>query len=434
MGRPKGNYVRIGKVNDIRQRPSVAKHASRKFDTKRKPWEVRWYVGAAQRQERFRYKQEAVSFRAALEQAVLRQETFNTSTGRPLSWEVQNPTFCDWAKEYVSRNSPHWVKKTIRSNVDSIALGVVAFRRADAPKVSDDDRVELRKWLKGSIDTCPDSVARWSLRLSDCTKSICGSVRAAVRLKLSGGPLGASTAQRNTTQIGAVFNAAVDDGILETSPWKREGRSKKKTKSESLRRLTPKNVPSFAVAAEKVSEVKDVAARLVLKMILFLGLRPGEARAALIENLSLSPSGWGDLRILTAAGGTSSDDPTEIDSPKTGYRNVPVPPVLLQELLEHIGDRTTGFIVRGEMGGLMNEAVPAEAWRSVCKNTDWVPYSLRHTAATTWLTRGGNPAEIARRLGNSVDILMKTYVNFIAGDDDRLNTIIQEAIGGKELS
>ena len=92
MGRPKGNYVRIGKVNDIRQRPSVAKNASRKFDTKRKPWEVRWYVGTAQRQERFRYKQEAVSFHAALEQAVLRQETFNTSTGRPLSWEVQNPT------------------------------------------------------------------------------------------------------------------------------------------------------------------------------------------------------------------------------------------------------------------------------------------------------------------------------------------------------
>lgn len=167
-------------------------------------------------------------------------------------------------------------------------------------------------------------------------------------------------------------------------------------------------------------------------MILFLGLRPGESRAALIENLSCTSSGWGDLRILTAAGGTTSDDSTDIDSPKTGYRNVPVPPALMQEILEHIGDRTTGFIVRGETGGLMNEAVPADAWRSVCSNTDWVPYSLRHTAATTWLTRGGNPAEIARRLGNSVDILMKTYVNFIQGDDDRLNAIISAAIGETE--
>ena len=432
MGRPQGNYVRIGNVKDIRQRPSIANHASRKYDAKRKPWEVRWNVGTSQRQARFRYKQEAETFRAALEQAVLRQETFNTSTGRPLSWDVQNPTFSDWAKEYVERNLPHWVKKTIRSNVDSIALGVVAFRRADAPTVSDDDRVELRKWLKGSAETCPDSIARWSLRLSDCTKSICGSVRAAVRLKRSGGPLGASTAQRNTTQIGAVFNAAVDDGILETSPWKREGRSKKKTKSETQRRLTPKDVPSFDVATELVSGIKSVDARLVLKMILFLGLRPGESRAALIENLSCTSSGWGDLRILTAAGGTTSDDSTDIDSPKTGYRNVPVPPALLREILEHIGDRTTGFIVRGETGGLMNEAVPADTWRSVCSNTDWVPYSLRHTAATTWLTRGGNPAEIARRLGNSVDILMKTYVNFIQGDDDRLNAIISAAIGETE--
>ncbi|NBO27134.1 MAG: hypothetical protein EBU96_10185 [Actinobacteria bacterium] len=332
MGRPKGNYVRIGKVNDIRQRPSVAKHSSRKVDTKRKPWEVRWYVGTAQRQERFRYKQEAVSFRAALEQAVLRQETFNTSTGRPLSWEVQNPTFCDWAKQYVSRNSPHWAQKTIRSNVDSITMGVVAFRRADAPKVSDEDRVELRKWLKGSIDTCPDSVARWSLRLSDCTKSICGSVRAAVRLNLAGEPLAASTAQRNITQIGAVFNEAVDDGLIATSPWDRERRNKKKTKSESHRPLTPKDIPSFSVAADLVSKVADSGARLVLKMILLLGLRPGEARAARIEHLILPDSGWGELRIHTAAGGMTPKQSAELEDPKTGYRRVPVPESLAEDL------------------------------------------------------------------------------------------------------
>ena len=59
------------------------------------------------------------------------------------------------------------------------------------------------------------------------------------------------------------------------------------------------------------------------------------------------------------------------------------------------------------------------------------PYSLRHTAATTWLTKGGNPAEIAHRLGNSVEVLMSTYVNFIEGDDDRLNAIIQSAIEEK---
>jgi integrase len=428
MGRPKGNYVRIGKVNDIRQRPSVAKHSSRKVDTKRKPWEVRWYVGTAQRQERFRYKQEAVSFHAALEQAVLRQETFNTSTGRPLSWEVQNPTFCDWAKQYVSRNSPHWAQKTIRSNVDSITMGVVAFRRADAPNVSDEDRVELRKWLKGSVDACPDSVARWSLRLSDCTKSICGSVRAAVRLNLAGEPLAASTAQRNTTQIGAVFNEAVDDGLIATSPWDRERRNKKKTKSESHRPLTPKDIPSFSVAADLVSKVADSGARLILKMILLLGLRPGEARAARIEHLILPDSGWGVLRIHTAAGGMTPKQSAELEDPKTGYRRVPVPESLAEDLRKYIGNRTEGFIVLGKKGGLLNEAVPADAWRSVCSNSDWVPYSLRHTAATTWLTKGGNPAEIARRLGNSVEVLMSTYVNFIEGDDDRLNSILQASI------
>ena len=307
-------------------------------------------------------------------------------------------------------------------------MGVVAFRRADAPKVSDEDRVELRKWLKGSIDTCPDSVARWSLRLSDCTKSICGSVRAAVRLNLAGEPLAASTAQRNITQIGAVFNEAVDDGLIATSPWDRERRNKKKTKSESHRPLTPKDIPSFSVAADLVSKVADSGARLVLKMILLLGLRPGEARAARIEHLILPDSGWGVLRIHTAAGGMTPKQSAELEDPKTGYRRVPVPESLAEDLRKYIGNRTEGFIVLGKKGGLLNEAVPADAWRSVCSNSDWVPYSLRHTAATTWLTKGGNPAEIARRLGNSVEVLMSTYVNFIEGDDDRLNSILQASI------
>jgi hypothetical protein len=41
---------------------------------------------------------------------------------------------------------------------------------------------------------------------------------------------------------------------------------------------------------------------------------------------------------------------------------------------------------------------------------------------------GGNPAEIARRLGNSVEVLMSTYVNFVEGDDDRLNAIISSVM------
>lgn len=428
MGRPKGNHVRFGNVIDIRNRPSLKKHKSRKHEAKRKPWELRWCVGKSQRQERFRYKAEAETFRAALEQAVLRQETFNDTTGRPLSWDVQNPTFSDWAKQYVSRNSPHWAKKTIQSNVDSILLGVVAFRRADAPRVSAEDRVALRQWLKGTNETCPDSIARWSLRLSDCTKAICGSVRAAVRLKLTGEPLSQSTAQRNTTQIGAVFNEAIDDGLLATSPWERERRNRKKTKSESHRPLTPKDIPSFEVATDLVQKVADADARITLQMILVMGLRPGEARAARIEHLVLPPSGWGELRIHTAAGGMGATDDADLEDPKTGYRRVPVPEVLVKVLRKHIGERTTGFIVLGKKGGLMNEAVPADAWRTVCSNPDWVPYSLRHTAATAWLTHGGNPAEIARRLGNSVEVLMSTYVNFVKGDDDRLNSIISSVM------
>ena len=125
MGHPKGECTRIGKINDTHQRSSIESRASNKFDIKRRPWEVRWYFGTVQRQEGFRYKQDAESHRAALELAVLHRETLNASTGQPLWWDVQNPMFSDWVKGHEARNSPHWVKTTIvSSNVDAMATGI----------------------------------------------------------------------------------------------------------------------------------------------------------------------------------------------------------------------------------------------------------------------------------------------------------------------
>jgi integrase len=66
------------------------------------------------------------------------------------------------------------------------------------------------------------------------------------------------------------------------------------------------------------------------------------------------------------------------------------------------------------------------AWRSVCTNERWKPYSLRHTAATTWIKAGVNPTEVARRLGNNPETLFKVYVNFIKGDDLLANELIEK--------
>ena len=37
------------------------------------------------------------------------------------------------------------------------------------------------------------------------------------------------------------------------------------------------------------------------------------------------------------------------------------------------------------------------------------PYDLRHSALSTWLCSGADPAEVAQRAGNSVEVLLTRY-------------------------
>jgi hypothetical protein len=47
------------------------------------------------------------------------------------------------------------------------------------------------------------------------------------------------------------------------------------------------------------------------------------------------------------------------------------------------------------------------------------PYDLRHAAASLWLNNGIPATEIARRLGQDVAVLFKSYVNCIDGQKGR---------------
>lgn len=51
------------------------------------------------------------------------------------------------------------------------------------------------------------------------------------------------------------------------------------------------------------------------------------------------------------------------------------------------------------------------AWMKVRTDDRWVPYSLRHLCATTWLHAVVPVAEVARRLGHSPDVLLRTYAH-----------------------
>lgn len=55
-------------------------------------------------------------------------------------------------------------------------------------------------------------------------------------------------------------------------------------------------------------------------------------------------------------------------------------------------------------------------------------YDLRHSAATMMLRAGVPPAEVARRLGHSVDILMRVYAGVFDDERQRSNELIDRAV------
>jgi integrase len=55
-------------------------------------------------------------------------------------------------------------------------------------------------------------------------------------------------------------------------------------------------------------------------------------------------------------------------------------------------------------------------------------YDLRHAAATMMLRARVPPEEVARRLGHSVDVLMRVYAGVFADERERSNELIDKAL------
>jgi integrase len=61
-------------------------------------------------------------------------------------------------------------------------------------------------------------------------------------------------------------------------------------------------------------------------------------------------------------------------------------------------------------------------------------YDCRHAAATTWLRAGVPLAEVARRLGHSVETLVSTYVGALPDDEKIGNDRIEAALSVVDVS
>lgn len=108
--------------------------------------------------------------------------------------------------------------------------------------------------------------------------------------------------------------------------------------------------------------------------------------------------------------------------PPGEVRVVPLPPHLVavwRESIATFGTADDGRLFFTERGSIVGYTAYQRVWREAralalphaLVDTPLVAraYDLRHSALSTWLCAGADPAEVAQRVGNSVEVLLTRY-------------------------
>lgn len=161
---------------------------------------------------------------------------------------------------------------------------------------------------------------------------------------------------------------------------------------------------------------------LIVTTLAYAGLRPGELRALR----------FGDIREGTIVIQRATNPNGTIKGTKnTETRSVRLLAPLAQELREYRllcgrPDDTALVIPRADGAAWTREDWGnwrGRTWNAACARAGLGeiprPYDLRHSAASLWLAEGRQPIQIARWLGHSLAVLLRTYAHLIDEYADR---------------
>ena len=131
-------------------------------------------------------------------------------------------------------------------------------------------------------------------------------------------------------------------------------------------------------------------------------------------------------------------------------RMVPIPPVLVALLRDHIGrfgtaaDGRLFHVTWGQRGkgGVVSTKVYGPAWQKAravaltkaqqASPLAGRPYDLRHGGVTLALNAGVPAPEVAARAGHSVEVLWRVYAGCVHGQEKLWNRRIEEALTDDE--
>jgi integrase len=406
-----------------------------------RPWVARWSIDRRGRSRSFTHKREAEDFVARLRVAKLEGVRFSTETGEPVTWgqATADLTAAAWVKRWFDEQSSSMKPSSRTSLAEAMARILPHLVRSRAPEAPEGIRSAIQDWLAGKTEQ-PQFLSRWSIPLSDLTPergrvafdAACRRVSRKTT-KEAGASVGANTIRRYRAAMRQIMGAAVVAGLLDEQPIPAAPKGNRRVAQKSVSEEVDVDLlPTVREAADCIERMRNRrpvsnSYATVAYVILLAGLRPSEARALLIEQVELPDQGFGQIRVLRSAQdpGLFTQPGEEVGPTKTGViRSVPIPPQLVRILRAQIGERTSGIVAPSETGGTILLSNLDRSWARARTNSSWVPYSLRHTAATGWLRSGVSLTETARRLGHSTEMLIKVYAGLFRDDVDRANACI----------
>jgi len=415
---------------------------------------VKWRIDGRDKTRAFKTRAEADRFRSGLHVAVQDGQPFDVASGLPAAWNdaTTGPTWWAWSREWLELKWPQWSGHSRRSGVESLVLFGLLLVREGAPVPP----AGLGNWLReaGYRPGSPPEgegetwMHRWSVPLSDINPALLERVLSTVTTKMDGTATVASVARRRRGVLGAVLRAAVRRGLIDTNPldrveWRTPGRNL------AIDVSTVPTPADIRMIVDHVAAWPTAGARYaaLFATVGTAGMRPSEAIGLLVRDVELPTSGWGLARLrgaVTSPGTRYTPTGAVIENKGLKHRaagslrEVPLSPVLVGSLREHLArfepveDRVftnarQGSVTSTNYGPAWTRA-RSELWPKGHLLAGTTVYDLRHAAATMMLRASVPPAEVALRLGHSVDVLMRVYAGVFNDERDRSNQLIDEAL------
>ena len=449
-----------------------------------KPWELRWRVGSQPHSKSYKLKPQADGRRSELMAALREGQQFDVETGLPAKElaALAMPTWFEHAKAYALMKWPMAAAKHRAGIAESLAVVTPVFvassRGRPEPKLL---RAALYQWafratlsdtgehvlrcdtsdvpaeIKGALDW----IAANSLRVDEAARpEHIRAAFAALSKLLNGKAASENTANRKRMVLSNAFRYAVEErALLVRHPFLAVDWAAPSTSDE----VDFRYVPGPQLARELLAAVAQQGPRgehlqAFYGAIYYVATRPGEAAALREDDFILppesDPDAWGEVLVSEShpevgAGwtdaGKSHDERGLKHRARGAVRSVPMPPVYVRMVREHIrrfGVAPDGRLFRAARGGRVTSNEYCDIWdaarEAVLSKAEAktpmadVPYCFRHAAVSFWIKSGVDPVEVAYRAGHSVAVLYRFYAKILKGASAHANRLIQKALEADE--